>query len=486
MTTMASDRATTPAYATGCPSAARRRLAWTIAACSLWISAPAAADPAALPAPATPAATPAATAALGVEDCVALAVRDSGLVAEAAARVGEWRGRLAEVEALYYPKLAAMTWAAPMYRVRGGPFDQVQSDWSQWGPYLHLEAVLAQPLYTFGRVEAGKDAAQQRTRVEEARVRQTRNAVALEARRLYYLYLYARSLQPALDQARKLLDSALETAHKENESGSGKVSMVDLQKLIYGSAELDRYRIQAAIGADLALAALKHTLALPQDATLTLEANTLPALPDAPPPLGQLLLQAASDRPEWAQIRHGKSAALSLAEAEKLSNWPVVFAAGQLQADWSPMRSDVSNPYFQDRYNQLFGGLALGLQFGVDPARASARADQALAMAQQVEALAVFAATGIPMEVRKARDEWLQALQIAARAQDGAAAARKWMVFAGAGFSTGTAEAKDVLEGLIAWLSARRVQIEAARDAHLARAQLLFAVGQDRDRLGAP
>jgi outer membrane protein TolC len=60
------------------------------------------------------------------------------------------------------------------------------------------------------------------------------------------------------------------------------------------------------------------------------------------------------------------------------------------------------------------------------------------------------------------------------------------MVFAGAGFSTGTAEAKDVLEGLIAWLSARRVQIEAARDAHLARAQLLFAVGQDRDRLGAP
>ncbi|MBI3179567.1 MAG: TolC family protein [Deltaproteobacteria bacterium] len=415
-----------------------------------------------------------------------MALRDSGQVKEAQAKVGEWRGRLAEVESLYYPKLSGMAYAAPMYRVRGGPFEKTESDWTQWGPYLHLEAVLAQPLYTFGRVEAGQQAALQRARVEEARARQTRNAVALETRKIYYLLLYARSLQPALDSARNLLDSALETARREHESGSGKVTMVDLQKLIYGSAELDRYRIQARIGAEIALAALKHTMALPQEATLTLADAALPPMPTDLPALPQLLHLAAAGRPEWAQLRLGRSAAVSLAQAERLANAPVVFAAGQLQADWTPMRPDVDNPYFQDRYNQIVGGLALGLQFNLDPARASARTQQAQALIEQIDALATFAATGIPIEVRKAREEWLQALEIADRATEGAAAAKKWMVFAGAGFSTGTAPAQDVLEGLVAWLSARRTQIESARDGHLARAQLLFVIGQDRDRLRAP
>lgn len=431
-------------------------------------------------------ATSARAEPLGVEACVAIAVRDSGLVAEADARTAEWRGRLAEVEALYQPKLVGMTYAAPMYRVRGGPFEPVQTDWTRWGPYLHLEAVLAQPLYTFGRVAAGKQAAAERMRVEAARARQVRNAVALETRRMYYLHLFGRSMLPALESARKLLDGALDTARAEHERGTGRVTTVDVQKLVYGSAELDRYRIQARIGADLALAALKHTMGLPQGATLTLVDDLLPSAPADLPALAHLLHTAAAGRPEWAQIRHGRTAALSLAQAERLANAPTVFAAAQLQADWTPMRDDVTNPYFQDRYNQVVGGVALGLRFELDPARASARTEQAQAVALQVEALADFAATGIPLEVRKAHDDWRQALEIAARADEGATAARKWMIFAGAGFSTGTGEARDVLEGLVAWLSARRTQAEAVRDAHVARAQTLFAIGQDRDRLGAP
>jgi outer membrane protein len=423
---------------------------------------------------------------LSVEACVAIAVRDSGLVQESEGKVGEWRGRLAEVEALYYPKLVGMTYVAPMYRLTGGPFDKTQSDWTEWGPYLHLEAVLAQPLYTFGRVQAGKDAAQHRVLVEQARVRQTRNAVALETRKLYYLHLYARTLQPTLDSASKTLESALTTARQANEKGTGEVTTVDLQKLIYGAAELQRYRIQARIGADLSLAALKHTLGLPQEATLTLADESLPPLPTDLPGLPALLQSAASGRPEWTQIRHGKAAAVSLAQAERLANLPIVFAAGQVAADWTPMRQDVDNPYFQDRYNQIYGGLAVGLQFSVDPATASAKSVQALAIADQIDGLAAFAATGIPIEVRKASDEWQQAQEIGVQADLGAGAAKKWMAFAAAGFATGTVEAREVLEGLVAWLSARRTQIENTRDAHLARAQLLYALGQDLDHLGAP
>jgi outer membrane protein TolC len=458
---------------------------------------PAAPAPAPVPAPApapppaptepTPAVGPEAAPAaqpLGPDELVRIALRDGGPVKEAEAKVDEWRGRLAEVESIFYPKLVGMLYAAPMYRVTGGPFEGTESDYRTWGPYLHLEAVLEQPLYTFGRAAAGEKAARERVLVEEARVRQTRNAVALEVRKLYFLHLYAKSLRPALESARKLLDQALATAREEHEKGSGKVTNVDLQKLTFGSSQLDGYRIQARIGEELSLAALKHALALPQEAALVLADERLPEPPPGDvPPLGELFKAAADARPEWAQLRHGKTAALSLADAERLANAPVVFAAGQLRADWAPTRTNVKNPYFYDPYNGVTGGVAVGLLFDLDPARAAAKGAQADALGEQVDALAAFAATGIPLEVRKARDDLAQATELFAVAGDGSVAARKWMIFAGTALATGTGEAKDVLEGLVSYLTAKKTEYEALRDLHVARAYLLYATGRTE---GAP
>ena len=97
--------------------------------------------------------------------------------------------------------------------------------------------------------------------------------------------------------------------------------------------------------------------------------------------------------------------------------------------------------------------MALGLNFDLDPAKAGAKAQQARALQTQVEGLERFARTGIPMEVRKAHDEAVQSKRIAAVAEQGSTAARKWMIFAGAAFATGTGEAKDLLEGLAAYLA---------------------------------
>ncbi len=433
---------------------------------------------AALVAASSVAAEPALARPLSADDCVELALR-GGQVKEAEAKVREWRARLAEVEAIFYPKLEATAFAAPMFRVRGSPLAaDVERDYGEWGPYLHLEATLAQPLYTFGRAAAGEKAAAERVAVEAARLRQVRNTVAHEVRRFYYLHLYAKSLRPSLESARKILDGALETAREEHARGSGKVTNVDVQKLTFGSAELDRYRIQARVGEELALAALKHTMALPPDAALALRDEELPPPPSGPlPALADALRVAARRRPEWAQLAHGREAALSLAEAERLANAPVVFAAGRLGADWTPMRPDARSPYLLDEYNDLSGGVAIGLRFELDPARAAARADAAGALREQVDALGVFAATGIPLEVRKARDELAQAAEVLAAAERGAVAARKWLLFAGAAFTSGTGEADDVLEGLAAHLSAKRTQLESLRDLHLARSALWLSAG---------
>lgn len=421
------------------------------------------------------------------EQCVVYALDHSPKIAEAAAKVREYEARLAEVESIFWPKIDALGFVAPMFTVQGSALEpDVRRDYTRWGPYTRLQATLAWPLFTFGRGSHGEDAAAARADVERARLREARNVLALEVRRLYYLRLFALSMLPSLDLAARLVGEAEEKAQALYDAGTGEVTQADLMKLRYGALEVQRYTRVARDGADLALAALKHTLGLPEEAALALADERLPDLPAAPPPdLAALLREAAEQRPEWAQIKHGRQATLSLESAEKLANAPVLALAGQIEAAWAPTRDDTPNPYHYDPYNDLAGGVALALKWDFDPALASAKAAGARALQDQVEALSRFAATGIPLQVRKAHQEVQRARDLAAITDETVKAGRKWLTFSAAAYRTGTGDARDVLEGLVAFLQARRTHYEQLRDYYTAEAELWFAVGRStRDKNG--
>ncbi|MGC4114982.1 MAG: TolC family protein [Myxococcales bacterium] len=266
--------------------------------------------------------------------CVNVALQGSGQVQEAEGKVAEWKGRLDEVKAIFYPKIQAVAFVAPIFGIKGlvtDPRGHVDNQYDRWGPYFKLDALLMQPVYTFGQQSAGENAARERMLVEEARLQATRNTVALEVARYYYLYLYVASIRPSLESTRKILDDALVSAQEMYDEGSGKVTMPDLQKLKYVSTELDKYRVQADIGSGLALAALKHTMGRPETEPLELADAVLPPAPkEELLPLSVYVQKAWDRRPEALQIKHGRAAALSLEEAERLANYPVVAVVGQL------------------------------------------------------------------------------------------------------------------------------------------------------------
>lgn len=417
---------------------------------------------------------------LDADACVAIALRQSGQVAEAQGRLTEWQGRLAEVRALYMPRLSALTWIAPMYTVQGDGFNpRYNVDLSRWGPYLHLESILIKPIYSFGQIEAGEKAAKGRVEVEEARVEQAKNAVSMEVRKYYYLHLYARSLKPVLDQAKKTLDGALDAAQKMYEENTGQVTNVDLMKLRYAQSELVKAMVQQRIGEGLSLAALKHTMGLPEDVQIEIVDEVLPLEPNDPLPELPALIQLASQhRPEMAQIKHGRTAAISFEHAQRIANRPIAAIAGQFGFDYAPTRSNDNNPWHWDRYNRITGGVALALQFNLDPWGAKARGDAAHGLSEQIEGLAQFASTGIPLEVRKAYDNVMQSREMLQAASDGANAAKKWMLFAGAGYVTGTTEARDVLEGVASYVNARKGYFDALLGLHNARSELKYAIGE--------
>lgn len=419
--------------------------------------------------------------ALDADACVELALRESPQIREAEAKVREWEARLREVESIFYPKLQGMAFVAPMFTVSGDAsgYEKRYTALKDWGPYTSLEAFAGQPLFTFGRAAAGEDAARERALVEKARVRETELTVSLEVRKMYWLRAYALSMMPSLENAAKIVAEALEEGRELFDKGEGEVTQADLAKLEYAATEVEKFRIQAAQGAAVATSALKHTMGLPESYELELADQKLPGVgDDDPADVSALIAEAAVKRPEWAQLDHGKKAAAALEKAELLANAPIVGIAAQFRYAWTPSRDDTRNPYHFDPYNELFGGIAIGLMFDLDPALSIAKAEGARAVAAQVEALEAFAKTGIPLRVRKAYADLDSFRRLAELSKKGVKAARKWMMFSATAYGTGTGEAKDVLEGVVAYLQAKKGEYDSLHGYHLARAELEFAVGR--------
>ncbi len=419
------------------------------------------------------------TLTLSLQDCISAALQKSAKIQEAEAIVQEYQGRLQEVQSLYYPKLKILSYISPMFQITGNALQaDVDRDYSSWGPYYHLEAILSQPLYSFGRISAGENAAKERMLVEKARVREAKNMVALEVSKMYYLYLYAKSIYPALQSADETLQKAFVKADELYQKGTGEVTRVDLAKIQYFVSEIQKYLMLAQTGQNLALSALKHVMGFRLNDSVFVKDEYLSSPENVSlDSLENYILLSSKNRPEWEQLAHGEQAALSLKEAEHLANYPIFFFAGYANLNYTHIRTDTPNPYHFNPYNLRTGGIGLGLVFDLDPTLTKAKEASAQGIVNRVQALKAFASTGIPVQVKKSYEESKQYYQFITYTQNGMNAAKKWMLFSAADYMAGVGEAKDLLEGVGAFVKARKDYYENLKDYYSSYAELLHATG---------
>ena len=421
----------------------------------------------------------AAAAPLDADACVRIALQRSARVRTALADVEVYRAQADQVAALLSIKVQAITYLAPMYRAEGGigfgtPYHH---DLTDWGPYAHVEGRIVKPLATFGRYTAGVTAARERVAVEEEHAREVADTVRSEVRRLYALRLYALSMKPNLQNAKEILASAIKKAEEMYAADTGEVTLPDLMRLKYGAGEIDRYSRMADDGIALAMLAIKQAIGLSLAEPIEFADDKLIAPDDVVPSLETLIESARDNRPEVAQIAHGKLATAAWEEAERRANLPVLFLAAGGQADWSPMRPTGYSSAYYNLYNDWFGGVAVGLKFDIDLAAARTKAAEAHAKARWVEANEALAETGIPLQVTKARQDLVQNRDLARIADEEVRSTRKWMAFSAAAYTSGTGDAKDVLEGVAAYLLAKKAYYDHLLGAYQAKADLELAIG---------
>jgi len=361
---------------------------------------------------------------------------------------------------------------------------QTQSDYNTWGPYYHLNLEFQQPVYAFTRVLSGIKAAREGKKVADADVEITRWAVAKEIRIYYYGIVFAKTMMKTVELADSILTNALKEAKKSIEKGKSEVSEVDLDKLnyFYSQIPINRSFIEKSI----------------EQAQMALFLSTGEKLEDSDLPdfLSIEILDLKDfeyykdimfvNRPLYKKLNFGINATKHLMDLEYKSMIPILFLGGYIKYNVAPTVYMHQSAFLDNDFNTagsngrgIDGGFAAGLFWQFDPLKSVARGLQKKADLDKLLELKNYAIEGFPVQLFKTLSD-LNDLKVKINNLKGAIQnAQSWMFFAANAYAIGGGEAKDIMEGLAAYVKSKTDYYMAIYDYNKLLGELCEITGID-------
>lgn len=420
---------------------------------------------------------------LGLDECVSMALKSAPELGEAQSDIDQTTSKLDEAKSYRLPQIEVTSLFGPApqaHRQDLSPTIATDKKFSAkeltW--FTSADATLIQPLYTFGKISENMKAATHGIAVDRSRKDQRAHEVTLKVNEYYNGLLLARELKEVVLEVQESLDKARSKAQKLLDQGSENVDESDLFKLNAFSGETAKYLEEAIKGESLALAALKTRVGLPLTTPIDISQERL-GLPEASlPPFDSLVEKARSSRPEFRQISEGLSARAALVEAAKANYYPDIFLGGLFSWAYADNRDRVQNPYINDRFNHINGGVALGARWKLDFGITGAKAAGEQAQYNRLLSTKIFAETNIPLQIKKFYLEAVEAEKSASASKEAYSNAKKWAVTALANFDFGVGPAKDIFDALQAYARMRAAYFQSLYNYAIARANLNYAVGE--------
>lgn len=298
-----------------------------------------------------------------------------------------------------------------------------------------ITASIIKPLYTFGNLSNYMTAAKYNKQLKSDEVTLAKGKTWLTVRRAYYGYLTARDTHRFLVGVRHQLADAQAPLQKKVDAGSG--SMRDVYALQNGVGMLDKYIAEASSVEQIALAGLKTIIGVPIADSLTVADNHLTAVKMPDGSLKQFSNEALANRPEMHMAESGLAALRSYVQARKAERYPDIYAGVMAQAQYTPGRDRVNNPYIFDPLNTAFASPVIGIKWDFNPGVLNANVSSAEANLRGAVAKAQLAQIGIPYQVTEAYrnveslHKQIKALQKARQAS------KRWMISSFLDFQAG-------------------------------------------------
>lgn len=338
-----------------------------------------------------------------------------------------------------------------------------------------IMASIIKPLYTFGKLENYKTAAQYNKQVKADQVALAKGETWLTVRRAYYGYLTARDTRQFLTGVRNQLAESEKPLQKKADAGQG--SLRDVYALENGLGQLDRYIAEAEGVEKIALDGLKTIIGVPIHDSLTVADDHVEPVTVPEGSLEKFANQALLDRPEMHMAESGLSAMRAYVQARKSERYPNIYAGVVASAEFTPGRDQINNPYIYDPLNQALVTPVLGIKWDFNPGVISANVSDAEAEMRGVVAKAQLAQVGIPYQVAEAYHS-VHALKTEIAALDKArVAAKRWMISSFLDFQAGLIDGGKLAEAVKANTVTQVDYLRAVNDFNMQVAQLKIATG---------
>jgi len=414
-------------------------------------------------------------------DCIHAALASSADLSAVAADLAAARARLAEAQAGRYGESEYTQYLGLVNEARGNPVnspDNKNDVFKGLAPFTRFALDINIPIWTFGKLDAALQAAQEGLETERARGEMRRAEVILSTKQLYYGLLLSRQLSGVLHDMLDTMDKAVKKTQERLTAGSSAVTEIDLLKLKAGRAKLARGVLEVDASMELTHSALARAVGV-ADEGFDITDRKLQPLDATIPPLAVYLAEGPGRRPEARQIATGIAAQTAKVDMEAAGYYPTVFLTTGLQFARAGNRDEQRNPFANDDFNYIRPVGVVGLHWDLNFLVTNAKVEQARAELRRLQAQQRDANTGVLLEIRRAYSDVTQSREVMKAAEEGRKAGRALLILTVSNFDLGIGEAEELFKGLGSYTEASTDYFRAVHDYNVALGALTKAVGHE-------
>jgi len=331
-----------------------------------------------------------------------------------------------------------------------------------------------QPLYSFGKLDAARDAADNAVALQSALGERVKGDMVVEATRAYFGVAFARDLVAMLEGGQKQIAQAKASLIERLGQGDEEVTVQDRLRIEAFETEVI---LRLSEAHEREATALEGLRALCADREVDIAESMLVASPRDLGKADSHWQAAQAHSPELEAASYGVKVLERRSDLERARWWPDLLVMGGASIARAQGVDDPPSAFANDPFNNTRAELALVLRWNIEPAMQAARVGRAQAEQARGQELAQAARVAVEFAVRDAYNRAQQAGARLEAARRGEQSARGWVTSVLSADAVGTASARDLADAYLAYFTLHSRALQSAYEWNVALAALARASG---------